>query len=397
MFPLVCAVSFALLLLTSKQPINCAFKILDGLKFIILSDDAIKTYHIPDKVLAKKSKSVRNDLVEYYLHSMTQQLLEGLPYLSDFQYLWTTFLTGVGSEIACLVLGLLPIKSLGSQINMFYYGMIVIFIILIRFGISTSFNRRLHRRFAVGYSVIVAIIIFFLLRQFSFGIFEFRPILLSIWDVPPIFLDIFTSILVGFIAYSLSTPMLYELFIERQITNVRRNIPQFQFAIEIYLKAQKYVRKIVVSTSRSTVLPFLILFLMQYLYKFGFDTYLTIAYVVSSIVISIMNLKCVHTNVQLLTFTSLHSVAEFDEKRSFNSGRNAQASLQRSLLMIPVSAMSLSMYPMMKIVLAMTYTTSFVMKGVVKELARRTSLFAMMITDLVMAGNKIFSVFMPYE
>ena len=395
MLPLVCVIFLSLLVVTSKKPLNFSLRFFEGLKFIILTDDAIRKYHIPDKVLAKKSFSFKKELVTYYLHSMVEQLLSGLPFIADFKNMWTIFLTGVGAAAGCVILGLLNIGALKNQLNLFSYGELLVLILLVRIGISASFNRKMHRRFAIGYGVLMSALCFLFLEKVNLGVFEFRNAVLDLIKIQPMLLNVVASICIGFIAYSLSTPMLYELFAYQKLTSVKENIPQFEFAYKIYAEAQKFVRKVSVIAFRSTpFIPLILLFPLKYLTGYNMDTYFTIGFVGFELILAILKLKCIHTNVQILTFDALKSVSIFDSKRSFKSGQNAQAHLQRSLLMIPVSGISLSIHPMLMILMSCSYISSFFMNGITQELTQRISLFMMLSFDFILSGYRLFYIFL---
>jgi hypothetical protein len=76
------------------------------------------------------------------------------------------------------------------------------------------------------------------------------------------------------------------------------------------------------------------------------------------------------------------------------SGKWAQATVERSLLMIPLSALALSIEPMIVILAAASCLTSFFIPGVLSLIVRTVALFVIMTADVLMAGSRIVGLFL---
>ena len=189
--PIAAVTGLAALSCVAREPLNRAFSVLRDIKFVILSDSAVlKEFSIPGRLWKKGTPIKRTSEIHATCYSTTNALLTGLPYLNVLQYLWTTFFTALISTIVCIFLGLLQFPILEKQVNLFALGFIVILVILLRFGIMSAFNRKIHAKFAFLHFVVWTIIGFIVLRKAPLGIFDVRFAILSLFPVQGLVLDI---------------------------------------------------------------------------------------------------------------------------------------------------------------------------------------------------------------
>ena len=394
--PIAFVAALAGLLVASKEPLNRALSVLRGIEFIILPDKGVKQFSIPDKLLRDKAKSIKTELIETLKFVTDNQTLAGLPYLNLFQLLWTTFVTGLLSALICVILGFLPVPSLSHQVDLFVLPFLIAWLLFVRLGIVSSFNRPLHARFALTYALAWGILSFVVLRKMTIGVFDIRPVILSVFSVPGLALDISIACAIAVVAAALATPMLYELFAHQLLTGIGPRILHFQFAIEYYVKQ---CRTKVYSISQTVhmltgVLPTVLIFGLPHVRPFNLELPIVLIFLVLEGAIALFRLISVHRNVQLCQLNSLYSLALFDKSRSVQAGKFAQATVERSLNLMPVSGLALSLQPMMILFAVCTTLVSFVMSGLFSVALRQASLFVIMLSDLLFLGYHIVAMFL---
>ena len=391
--PVCFVAAFAALWVVAKEPLNRAFSVLRGIDFIILTDKAVKQFSIPDKLLRDKAKSIKTELIETLKFVTNNQTLSGLPYLSVFQYLWSTFLAGLLCSLICAVLGVLPLNK--HEVDMFWIVFLIVFVLFVHFGIMSAFNRSMHVRFAFTYGVAWAILGFVVLRKMTLGVFDIRPVILSFFSVPGIVLDGSIAIAISVFAAALSTPMLYELFAHQLLVGIGPRILHFEFAIKYYLTCQGKISAV----SRlvhmlPSVLPSIVLFGLPYVRQFNVELPAILLFCALEAAVAAFRLYSVHMKVQLCQLNALHSVALFDKSRSVRSGKFAQATVERSLCLMPVSALALSLQPMIILFATSTVLASFVMSSFYSVVVRQISLFVIMLADVLFLGYHVVAMFL---
>ncbi|OHT14414.1 hypothetical protein TRFO_15191 [Tritrichomonas foetus] len=399
MIPISFLCSIILFALMQKTPLNRATSWIVGIKYMLIPKESLNKYSKPDKqVLSQKNKQTKSLDIIYLKRKIVKEDLLGMPYTNDLIYLWSSFLAGVGSLLVCISLGFLGIAAVQNEVNNFIAVAFGFFFVFLRFGIVSSFNRAMHRRFAVAYGLLFSVLSFLILRRVGLGIFEFRPSLLLYLEMPQLFLDLIISVLLGILGYSLSTPMLYELFAYQMIKKKPAAIIPFDFASKYYNKRIPSLRRTTTSIFTFTPLvPLLIMVSSRFLTMDHSDLIFSIIFFAIEVVFAILKLKSVKVKAQILTFNSYKGVIEYNYYRTYDFGKQALANLNRALLMVPVSEVALSIHPMMAIFFATAFASSFVMTGLTSIILRHTSLFLMTAIDFILAGYRIFNLFMTIE
>ncbi|KAK8899316.1 hypothetical protein M9Y10_001629 [Tritrichomonas musculus] len=400
-FPISFIVVIVLFILLQKPPLNRAFHAVVDIFFAYIPKEHLNKYSHSDKP-ADKNKVQNLGDIHYIIKKTTQNDCLTLPYMNDFIYLWSMFLAGVFAQFICISLGVIPISSptssfasvLSNEVNHFASISLGVILVILKFGITSSFNRRFHRRFAVLYGIFFGILSFFLIRKIHLGIFEFRPILIELLGIPQLFADIIISVAIGIIAYSLSTPMLYELFSYKMIHDTPNYALLFNFAKNFYQNISKYLRFF--SNLAYNVTPFtslLIYLLSRLVVAKNSDLILSVVYVVIQFFIAFTKLYGLKDKSQILTFAALRYIVAFNVARTYDSGKDALAAVNRSLSMLPVSSLSLSIHPMIVIFLSSLFFSSFVMNGIYSMIARHLSIFIIALAEWIIAGYRVFGLF----
>lgn len=401
MFPIPLIALLVVFALIRKTPLNRAIANSSDVTFISVPVERISEYSRVTRPSSKNKNDNLNDIV-YHIKTLSQFDVVGLPYMNDFIYLWGIFLAGITSEVISICIGIVcQLPSISFLSDVLYkqanqslplaFGVIVAFI---RFGITASSNRKQHRYFAVVYSLFFAVSSFFFLRSISLGIFEFRPLLSLLLDVPHLFVDILISFGVGLLAYSLSTPMLYELFAYKMIHKTPFYLKLYPFANKIYQQGLSSLR--FVTNFAYTILPLvpIIFYVTSRIICAQYsDLVFMILFVVVEVIIAISKLYYVKSKVQILTFYSLENMTLFNTNRDYQSGKDAIAAIQRYLNMIPVSGISLSLHPFMVIFMSLVFASSFAMNGINSSIARHLPLFIIALMDFILFGMRIFGLF----
>jgi hypothetical protein len=382
-----------LLSITSKAPFNRALAILTGLQFIILETQAVSEYAIADKIQRQKSAPVKPEVITGVLARTDPRSFINRPYVSHFATLWTCFLTALVCLVFSAVCAFLPSAAFQSQTAFFPILFLVVVLVLIRFGLSAACNRSSHRRFSYIYGLLAFVLAFITFRKESLGIFEFRFGLLAFIEIDKLFIDILSSLFVGILAMSLSTSLSYEIFTERLRQTVHSSLSPFPFTEtfrQSFTKSKQLCSAIVYNLTG--VFPIVFFVLMNLLSDKGCDFWFAFGFCLFEVLIAIFRLLQVHLKVQLAYFNALGSVLEFHRKRSLNSGKRAQATVERSFCMIPVSALALSLQPMVVVVAGGGFLVSAAFQGALAEVARGALLFVVGVSDLLLGGFHILGL-----
>lgn len=396
--PIAFITSLSVLALVSKEPLNLAYSVLRGIDYLFMKSDTLKKY---SKGITKKgqSSSKETNEMEFSLLTLTARLIPALPFASVFKNMWTAFLTVVCSSVVCFVLGYLPFGNLDKQTNWFSVVFMVGLVIAVRFGMIVSSNRKLHRRFSFVYALAWGLISFFSLRNFELGMFDIRPVIHHIVDIPSIVVDSIISVLIGLIASALSTTMLYELFARKSMSAIIPNVLKFDTIARWFISLSdktlsfwKFVYNI------GGLLPILTLLGARFASKYvSYDWIIIVAFCVLEVAISIFKLKCVHLKTQFCTHSGLGAAVAFNSNRTVEAGRLAHATLERSALMAPVAALALSLQPMIVIMASCGVFCSFVMSGIWAVAVRSFCLFLVGFGDLCMMGYRVVGLFLGYD
>ena len=391
-------VTVALILLMRKNPLNRALDNISGIKYLYISKELMNVLCLIDhkkNSIPKKQPDLQD--IHYNIVEISKNP-SGLPFLNHYVYLWAIFLSGILGQTISIILGPLKIGNLQDQINGFALTSFSILIALLRIGMVTCFNRPLHKRFAVGYSILFTVLSFITLRRFSLGIFEFRPIFIDFFELPSLVIDGALAFVIGILAFSLSTPMLYELFAYQMAKENPSYIKFFSYANTFYLDVMRRKRLIIKLIYVLTpFIPVLAYFLSPCLSFTSSDLAISIGFVVIECMIAISKLLDVKNKAQILMYSPLERVLTFNAKRTRALFKESDYTIERSVYMLPLSEISLSFHPMLMIFLSFIYASSFFMSDIQSMICRHFSLFLMAAIDFVLGGYRIFGMFISNE
>lgn len=389
MLPLAFVVFLTLLALSSRGRLSAADRVLSGLQFLVLTDDAVRQNHIATS--RRAPPPARRAPVACLLHAMAPPLLAGLPYVADFRRAWSIFIAGAGTAAAGAALAALRVRA--PQLSLFAAAEAAALALLLRFGAAAAFARRSHRRFALCCAAAAAALTAAALSRTALGPFDFRATAAAALRVPERALTAAAAALAALVAFALAAPVLSELAAQRRLTSPRA-LP-FAYAQRLRAAAHRSALQRIASASLRALplAPAALLLALRCGAGLSLDSALCGAFVAAECALAVVRLLSVHSRVQHLMFSALESVSAFDSSRSFESGQRAQAALERSLLLVPVSALSLSLHPMVAILMSLSYASSFAMSGAVREITRVLSLFVMACADAALAGGRILNVF----
>lgn len=363
-----------------------------------MKDDTLKKY---SRGVAKKGQSASKEShdMEFLMMTLENRSIPLIPFVSVFKNLWTAFLAIVWSSVVCFILGFLPFANLDKQTNWFSVIFSVGIVLAVRHGMITASNRKLHRKFAFAYGLAWALISFLSLRNFQLGIFDIRPLIHSLIDLPSIVVDGILSIFVAIMASSLSTSMLYELFARKSMSAIIPSVMKFETISRWFISlSDKQLRLWKFLYNVGGLLPIVTFFAMKLASKYvAVDEIIIIVFCVLELIVSLCKLALVHMKVQFCTHSSLSAAVAFNSNRSVESGRMAHVCLKRSMRMIAVAATALSLQPMMIVMAVCGVVCSFVMRGALMVAVRHACLFVIGFSDLSMMGYRVVGMFVGYD
>jgi hypothetical protein len=240
------------------------------------------------------------------------------------------------------------------------------------------------------------IVAFLFLQRFQLSLFDVRPFLAGILTVPPLYLNIFLSFCVSVLAGCLSTPLLFEMLAFKSSTSIDSALYEMKFVLDCYIAHSRTWRRTISFVHKfSGVLPMLMYAILRFVNNL--DWLVITVFCAGELAMAIFRLWTVHSKVQFCYYSGLKPVNDFWKKRSFKNGKLAQAALDRSLMMIPVTGMSLSVQPMLVISGVVAVLASLVIGGINGVLVRQCGLFVVGMCDVVMVGVRVVGLFIDSE
>jgi hypothetical protein len=390
--PLAVVASFGLLALVAKPPVNRAVPVLSGVQFLSLTADTMAKYSIPDRRLPQRAKPVKTEPLAVVLRETDARLVGGLSFIGQFRSVWAAFLTAVVDAVFCLALGCIPSAAIQKELTHFAAIFVILIVLIMRYGFATAFNRPFHRRFALFYGLLSFAASFVALQKTDLGAFDFRIFLRTLIDIPSIMLDALVALVIGIIAISLSTPLLYELFAIQRLGNLHQLVRLFPFA-HPFARSVLGWKKLLLSLVHwaTPLLPVAVWVILHFMEA---DQAVLIGFFCIELIVNAFKLACVKLRVQTCYFNVLGPIAKFDQSRSVADGRTAQEEVERAVRMVPITGLALSVHPMLTIVCASAWFAALSIAGPLGAMARQAAAFFAMAADLAMAGAGIVRLFL---
>ncbi|EAY00302.1 hypothetical protein TVAG_179730 [Trichomonas vaginalis G3] len=355
------------------------------LKFAQFTNDLLKEFSIGNK----QTKTTENPPpIRIPISSISQRVINYMYNIKLINSILAIFLSAMISLAICCC-----VKP--SMINNTIYFDICSIIVILYFGAATASNSSINRKTGLIFAFVFGLIFFVVISYLSLGPFDIRPLILSQISIPARLVNVITSLIATYIAYSLYYPCLKLHQIYRSLITLNYDIFRWQLCQEAYNLYKPFYRTIFKSIHRLT--PFLtISFIAARWYLVHIprlDMIADISYLSLQLLISIFLFLMTKPGLRLILNDPYKYLTEFDKTRNFDHGKRFFKVLNRSLDMLPNYATALVTFPLVVAFCCVVYGISYLMSGTSQEIARVLPLFVVAVSDLAISCNKISGSF----
>lgn len=338
----------------------------------------------------RKGAKPKSEIIPITFCEVRKENIQRYFFGSYFKYTFALILTTIVSLLISIAIGFFKIYE---QAN--YYCLIVLIslLIIMRFGSMASSYKRVNIVFSLSFSVFYTLASWFILSKYSLGAYDIRPIIFSVTDTSKTLINICISIFIGFLAHSLSYPMLKNFQSYSKIANIRTPINLYSFCFEAIKSINGFpMRMLKFIYIMCPWFSIIFFFIRNYTQSKNFDILYDSLYLGIIFAISFYKLFYVKNEIRLIINDSFEAYRNYETKRTIKSGKKAVISFYQTERMIMIYATSLVIGPSINIIMALMYVSSFFMSGVAQSIGRVLPLFIVLCTDFIMSSSKLLPI-----